>query len=113
MGMPGGMVMACEPPDVPSLYCSVSDDPSPCAVTVPFVILELDTVPFVILDVAVPLVILPPPVTPGQSQPRLPSPVPRIDSGKTWTSTARCEPSGSVTDVIPRKLPSVRRARSD
>ena len=63
------MVIVCEPTDERFLYRSVSDEPSAPAVTVPFVIFELDTVPLVIFEAtAVPLVILLP-EPPGQSQP--------------------------------------------
>ncbi len=64
----------------------------PAWVTVPFVIFDRETVPFVILEAtavpmviieAVPLVILLFCEAPGQSQPKLPSPAPRIASAKT------------------------------
>src|SRR2546422_2261159 len=69
MGMPAGMAIVCEPPEAPSLYRSINDDPA-CLDTVPFVIFDVVTMPFVILEAtAVPLVILLPRETPGQSQP--------------------------------------------
>src|SRR5882762_7219996 len=40
-GMPGGMVIVCEPPPASLLYSSVSEEPLACAATVPFVILLL------------------------------------------------------------------------
>src|SRR5467141_1192504 len=67
-GMPGGMVIVCEPPPTSLLYSIVSQDPLAFAATVPFVIFEGATVPFVIFEAAaVPLVIVLRRESPGQS----------------------------------------------
>jgi len=75
MGMPAGMAIVCEPPEAPSLYRSINDDPA-CLDTVPFVIFDVVTMPFVILEAtAVPLVILLPretPANPSRKNPHLP-----------------------------------------
>src|SRR6185437_6750740 len=92
---------------VPPLKSTVTSFPSTLLTLLSSTLLDFcATVPFVMLlfGAVVPLVIL---LFEVRSHVRLPSPVPRIDSGKIWTSMACSLPSALGVAAVPIKLPGL------